>query len=99
LCIGTAIVTETKAAMWADGRYYLQAREQMDDNWLLMKDGTSVTFCCWSSVLNDGIFIFLRRMCHRLALDACELTLLAGFFQSSLIGVNINWFRNCATAC
>ena len=26
--------------MWTDGRYYLQARAQMDDNWLLMKDGT-----------------------------------------------------------
>ena len=37
--LGTAIVTETKAAMWTDGRYYLQARSQMDDNWLLMKDG------------------------------------------------------------
>jgi len=38
--VGTAIVTETKAAMWTDGRYYLQARAQMDDNWVLMKDGT-----------------------------------------------------------
>lgn len=36
---GTAIVTETKAAMWTDGRYYLQACAQMDDNWVLMKDG------------------------------------------------------------
>ena len=25
--------------MWTDGRYYLQARAEMDDNWLLMKDG------------------------------------------------------------
>jgi len=25
--------------MWTDGRYYLQAGAQMDDNWLLMKDG------------------------------------------------------------
>jgi len=39
-CIGTAVITETKAAMWTDGRYYLQARAQMDDNWVLMKDGT-----------------------------------------------------------
>jgi len=44
MCLGTAVVTETKAAMWTDGRYYLQARAQMDDNWLLMKDGTSVIF-------------------------------------------------------
>jgi len=44
--IGTAVVTETKAAMWTDGRYYLQARAQMDDNWTLMKDGTFFTYCC-----------------------------------------------------
>jgi len=37
---GTAVVTQTKAAMWTDGRYYLQSRAQMDDNWLLMKDGS-----------------------------------------------------------
>jgi hypothetical protein len=36
---GTAVITESKAAMWTDGRYFLQARSQMDDNWLLMKDG------------------------------------------------------------
>ena len=36
---GTAIVTDTKAALWTDGRYYLQAESQLDSNWTLMKDG------------------------------------------------------------
>lgn len=36
---GVAIVTESKAAMWTDGRYFLQAAEQMDENWTLMKIG------------------------------------------------------------
>jgi len=45
---GTAVVTETKAAMWTDGRYYLQSRAQMDDNWLLMKDGS----LCLNLLLN-----------------------------------------------
>lgn len=40
---GTAIVTETKAAMWTDGRYFLQAEAQMDENWLLMKEGLPET--------------------------------------------------------
>ncbi|OXB82369.1 UNVERIFIED_CONTAM: hypothetical protein H355_009294 [Colinus virginianus] len=34
---GTAIVTEQHAAMWTDGRYFLQAANQMDSNWTLMK--------------------------------------------------------------
>ncbi|XP_050307615.1 xaa-Pro aminopeptidase 1 [Anthonomus grandis grandis] len=36
---GTAIVTDKQACMWTDGRYWLQAREEMDDNWTLMKEG------------------------------------------------------------
>ena len=39
---GTAIVTESKAALWTDGRYYLQAEAQLDANWTLMKDGASI---------------------------------------------------------
>lgn len=39
LFTGTAIVTETKAALWTDGRYHLQAEKQLDLNWTLMRDG------------------------------------------------------------
>ncbi|XP_031760695.1 xaa-Pro aminopeptidase 1 isoform X1 [Xenopus tropicalis] len=40
---GTAIVTEQSAAMWTDGRYFLQAAQQMDSNWTLMKIGLKDT--------------------------------------------------------
>ncbi|XP_010781019.1 xaa-Pro aminopeptidase 1 [Notothenia coriiceps] len=40
---GTAIVTEQHAAMWTDGRYFLQASQQMDNNWSLMKMGLKET--------------------------------------------------------
>ncbi|XP_062845628.1 xaa-Pro aminopeptidase 1 [Trichomycterus rosablanca] len=40
---GTAIVTEHHAAMWTDGRYFLQASQQMDNNWNLMKMGLKET--------------------------------------------------------
>lgn len=33
------MVTQTEALLWTDGRYYLQASQQLDDNWTLMKDG------------------------------------------------------------
>ncbi|ODN05305.1 Xaa-Pro aminopeptidase 1 [Orchesella cincta] len=37
---GTAIVTQTEALLWTDGRYYLQAEQQLDPAlWTLMKDG------------------------------------------------------------
>ncbi|CAD5113261.1 DgyrCDS2439 [Dimorphilus gyrociliatus] len=36
---GLAVITQKEAALWTDGRYYLQANQQLDDNWTLMKDG------------------------------------------------------------
>lgn len=36
---GTAVVTENDALLWTDGRYFLQAEKQLDENWTLMKDG------------------------------------------------------------
>ncbi|KAM9326178.1 xaa-Pro aminopeptidase 1 [Gastrophryne carolinensis] len=54
---GLAIVTEQSAAMWTDGRYFLQAAQQMDSNWTLMKMGlqSTPTQEDWLiSVLPDG---------------------------------------------
>ncbi|KAJ2843540.1 hypothetical protein J3B02_005231, partial [Coemansia erecta] len=36
---GCAVVTADKALMFTDGRYFLQACQQMDSNWTLMKQG------------------------------------------------------------
>lgn len=40
---GTAVITDADAALWTDGRYYLQARLEMDENWVLMKEGLPET--------------------------------------------------------
>lgn len=40
---GTAIVTSDDAALWTDGRYFLQAGKELDSNWRLMKDGVPGT--------------------------------------------------------
>ncbi|KAJ3057386.1 hypothetical protein HK097_007565 [Rhizophlyctis rosea] len=36
---GLAVVTRNRAALWTDGRYFLQASKQLDDNWVLQKTG------------------------------------------------------------
>ncbi|XP_078711726.1 xaa-Pro aminopeptidase 1 isoform X2 [Lampetra fluviatilis] len=54
---GMAVVTEAQAAMWTDGRYFLQAAQQMDSNWTLMRVGIqdTPTWEDWLlSVLPDG---------------------------------------------
>ncbi|XP_053597263.1 xaa-Pro aminopeptidase ApepP isoform X1 [Microplitis demolitor] len=36
---GEALITSNKAVLWTDGRYHLQADQQLDCNWILMKYG------------------------------------------------------------
>ncbi|TPX58919.1 hypothetical protein SpCBS45565_g07872 [Spizellomyces sp. 'palustris'] len=36
---GLAVITLEQAALWTDGRYFLQASQQLDANWTLMKSG------------------------------------------------------------
>lgn len=40
---GTAVVTDEKALLWTDGRYYTQANKELDSNWTLMKSGLVTT--------------------------------------------------------
>uniref|UniRef100_A0A672YH02 X-prolyl aminopeptidase (aminopeptidase P) 2, membrane-bound n=1 Tax=Sphaeramia orbicularis TaxID=375764 RepID=A0A672YH02_9TELE len=44
---GTAVVTQTKAAMWTDSRYWVQAERQMDCNWALEKDVSVASVVDW----------------------------------------------------
>jgi Xaa-Pro aminopeptidase len=36
---GTAVVTGSRALLWTDGRYFLQAEEQLSQEWTLMRSG------------------------------------------------------------
>lgn len=40
---GTAVLTNDRALLWTDGRYFLQATQELDSNWQLMKDGLPET--------------------------------------------------------
>ncbi len=40
---GTAVITADKALLWTDTRYFIQAGEQLDENWILMKEGAVYT--------------------------------------------------------
>lgn len=36
---GTALILQDKAYLWTDGRYYLQASQELSNEWILMKQG------------------------------------------------------------
>jgi len=40
---GTAVITKDKALLWTDGRYFLQAENELGPEWTLMKMGLSDT--------------------------------------------------------
>lgn len=40
---GTAVITKDAAALWTDGRYFLQASQQLSSDWILMKSGLPET--------------------------------------------------------
>lgn len=55
LLTGTAVITTDKAALWTDGRYFLQAEKQLDENWILMKDGElKKSYTCLSLVTDTS---------------------------------------------
>eukprot|EP01080_Neovahlkampfia_damariscottae_P004278 gene4278-7614_t len=39
---GTALITKDEALLWTDGRYFLQAENELDKEWKLMKQGIDV---------------------------------------------------------
>lgn len=51
--VGTAVVTMDKAALWTDGRYFEEAENALDCNWIFMKQGSTLLnlqiFKCWFS--------------------------------------------------
>lgn len=51
---GTAIITGTKAALWTDGRYFLQANAELDCNWILQREGQWRAFFL-SFFLSEGL--------------------------------------------
>jgi len=51
---GFAVVTTSSAAMWLDGRYYIQGEEQLDCNWILMRSDEPNTPDWWDWLAEES---------------------------------------------
>lgn len=70
---GTAVVTTDRAALWTDGRYFLQAEEQLGPDWALMRAGTPGVpdIHDWlTSTLDEGSKVGIDPTVH--TIDAAE---------------------------
>ena len=44
---GVALITMNKALLWTDGRYFLQATQQLSGEWKLMRMGEDPALDVW----------------------------------------------------
>ena len=44
---GLALITHNQALLWTDGRYFLQAAQQLSSRWKLMRIGEDPTVEAW----------------------------------------------------
>ena len=53
---GLALVTVNEALLWTDGRYFLQATQQLSDRWKLMRMGEDPPVEVWIADVSIGLF-------------------------------------------
>lgn len=53
---GLALITQKQALLWTDGRYFLQAIQQLSDQWKLMRIGEDPSEDLWMADVCDSLF-------------------------------------------
>ncbi|KAH9038495.1 Creatinase/aminopeptidase [Lactarius pseudohatsudake] len=83
---GTAIVTKDKAYLFTDGRYFLQAEQQLDKNWTLMKQGLP-DVPTWQESITKNVTSAARPGIDPELLSACMST-------RSFVGIDLTYCEN-----
>lgn len=52
---GLALITQKEALLWTDGRYFLQAAQQLSDQWKLMRMGEDPAVDLWMADVCDHL--------------------------------------------
>ncbi|KAF8632157.1 hypothetical protein AX17_004898 [Amanita inopinata Kibby_2008] len=89
---GCAIVTLTEAFLFTDGRYFLQAEKQLDQNWKLMKTGLP-DVPTWQEFLHKNLEIPTRIGIDATLISVCDAESLKKNFEpkgSELVSVTPN---------
>lgn len=87
---GIAVITTKDALLWTDGRYYLQASQQLDKNWTLMRAGleeTPTVRAFLAKNLSAGAKIGVDPLMHSID-DATKLETTLGGAGMSLVSLS-----------
>ncbi|KAH9015896.1 putative Xaa-Pro aminopeptidase P [Lactarius hengduanensis] len=82
---GTAIVTKDKAYLFTDGRYFLQAEQQLDKNWTLMKQGLP-DVPTWQESITKNVTSAAR--------PGIDPELLSASEAKSFVGIDLTYCEN-----
>lgn len=58
LLIGLALITMSEALLWTDGRYFLQATQQLRNRWKLMRIGEDPGVETWIADVRSYFFFW-----------------------------------------
>lgn len=53
---GLALITMNEARLWTDGRYFLQATQELSDQWKLMRMGEDPAVDVWMADVSRPFF-------------------------------------------
>lgn len=51
--IGIALISMNEALLWTDGRYFLQAAQQLSEQWKLMRMGEDPALDIWMADVSN----------------------------------------------
>lgn len=58
LCLGLALITKNDARLWTDGRYFLQATQELSAEWTLMRMGEDPGVDAWMADVRLILYFF-----------------------------------------
>ena len=58
LCLGLALITKKDARLWTDGRYFLQATQELSAEWTLMRMGEDPGVDAWMDYVSLILYFF-----------------------------------------
>uniref|UniRef100_A0A671N0G8 Xaa-Pro aminopeptidase 2-like n=1 Tax=Sinocyclocheilus anshuiensis TaxID=1608454 RepID=A0A671N0G8_9TELE len=92
---GTAVITQNKAVLWTDSRYWIQAERQMDCNWELLRDASIRSITNWLILeIPEGDQVGFDPF-----LFSVEFSFLGELFPEGFVVIQIYIVRVCLFGC
>ena len=87
------MVTLSDALLWTDGRYHLQASQQLDQNWTLMKQGKVSVCVVFDVCIERGSMLLPATFSRRIEAQRAHASILPSLSTSYHIILGLGYLR------